>query len=578
MTKRTLVKKALALLLILTLLVPLCCVGVFAREIESGNAYTTVFVHGLMGWGDEDEIGVLLPYWGGIAGDMPDYLESLDYDVYVASVGPISGAHDRCCELFAQLTGTKVDYGAAHAEKCTAEYADKGYSLTHSRFGRDYTGNAKVENWGPVYEGGKATGNWYDNKINLVGHSFGGPTSVKFLQLLAEGDPDEIAWGKAQADQFGGNWHDYVSPLFWGSEPYEEGGAERHGEYLINSITSLAGVLNGTTFISANKNTMVVAKDLSALLANGLGTSELADLYDFQLEQFGLTKSSNTGDLEAYFSLLNQNGFIAGSDHAFYDLSIEGTNALKQGWGTYDNVYYFSYAGDKCFTTAGGNSLPDADMWALLMAFSANMGTYTNPGERVLDINGSDACGIDSAWLPNDGMVNTISARYPLGANHTAYNVNTIRPGTWNVHVDQDLDHMEFIGGLYIAKPLSVRAFYRGIMDDIGRTVPVTDETTELGSTAQANRLAAPTIWYTGRTLLGKPVINWTPSLGAGCYAVYRATSENGDYTKISTTLATLFIDSSAKSRTAYYYKVVAVPVSSQKVCSDFSAPAYIKK
>ncbi len=577
---RNVVKKSLAMLLILVLLIPLFCTEAFAEEKTSGADYTTVFIHGLMGFGDEDELSDVLPYWGLLAGDMPDYLESLGYETYVASVGPISSAHDRCCEVFAQLTGTRVDYGQAHADKCTAEFASKGYCLTHSRYGRDYTGNAQVESWGPIYdENDKPTGEWYDNKINLVGHSFGGPTSCQLLQYLAEGDPDEIAFGKEQAALYGGNWHDYVSPLFWGSEPYEEGGAERHGEYLIHSVTSLAGVLNGTTFISSNKNTMVLAKDLSALIANALGTSEIADLYDFQLEQFGLTQSSNTGDLEAYFSLLDQKGFIAGSDHAFYDLSIEGTNKLKQGWNTYDNVYYFSFAGDKCFSTVCGSVMPDADMWALLLAYSANMSNYTNKNERVLDVNGNDVTGIDREWLNNDGMVNTISARYPLGANHTAYNINSIKPGTWNYHVDQDLDHMEFIGGLYIVKPYTTRNFYRDLMADISRTTPIMDETTEPGDSAQSNRLSAPTIWYAGRSaLLGKPSLNWTASIGASCYAVYRATSENGDYKKIATTVATLYTDTSAKARTTYYYKVVAVPLSSRKVCSDFSAPVCVRK
>lgn len=461
---KTILKKGLALVLALTMVVPLCCTAASAEDAapESGRDYTTVFVHGLMGWGDEDGISDLLSNWGMLAGDMPAYLRGLDYDVYVASIGPISSAWDRCCELFAQLTGTRVDYGQAHADKCCQEFSSLGYQLKHARYGRDYTGNPQIESWGPIYENGNVTG-WYDNKINLVGHSFGGPTSLMFLQLLAEGDEAERAWGMEQAELYGGDWHDYVSPLFWG---------DYDGEYLVNSITSLAGVLNGTTFISANGGAMVVLKDLCALLANGIGVSDLAKVYDFQLEQFGLTKTSGM-DTEAYLSLLNQKGFIAGSDHAFYDLSIAGTNRLKQGWETYDNVYYFSYAGDKSHGTLCGNQLPDADMWTILLPFSAKMGRYTNANEVVNNVDGTRYGTIDKSWLVNDGMVNTVSSRYPFGTAHKAYDANAIEPGIWNVCPDKALDHFAFVGGLHLPKPLQTKAIFRTLMEDIGRTVPV---------------------------------------------------------------------------------------------------------
>ena len=152
-----------------------------------------------------------------------------------------------------------------------------------------------------------------------------------FLQLLAEGDADEIAWGKEQAALYGGDWHDYVSPLFWG---------DYDGEYLINSVTSLAGVLNGTTFLSTCKNSADAIMSLVAVIANSFGLTDLTILYDFQLEHFGITKTPGEAkSSEEYFSFLKQQGFLDGYDNALFDLSIMGTNDLKQGWDTYDNVY-----------------------------------------------------------------------------------------------------------------------------------------------------------------------------------------------------------------------------------------------
>ena len=564
-------RRILALILALALLLPVICCTASAEETapQKGTDYKTVFVHGLMGWAGEDKLSALISNWGMLAGDMPKYLSGLGYDVYVASMGPISSAWDRCCELYAQLTGSRVDYGQAHADRCIAESAEQGYDLTHSRYGRDYTGRPQIENWGPIRDENGAVTGWYDNKINLVGHSFGGPTALRFLQLLAEGDEAEREWAKEQAEQYGGDWHTYISPLFWG---------DYDGEYLVNSVTSLAGVLNGTTFISANDDAMVLLKALCGLLANGLGVSCFNEIYDFQLEQFGLTKAPGT-DLDAYFSLLKQKGFIAGKDQAFYDLSVEGTNSLKQGWDTYENVYYFSYAGDKSYESMlTGNQLPDADMWALLLLFSAKMGSYTNPDELVYDIHGNCVGGIDQSWTLNDGMVNTVSSRYPFGAAHQNYNVNTIEPGIWNVCPDKQYDHFEFVGGLYFAKPEQTRTYFREIMKDIGRTKPVLNEESEVEAEAQANRLMKPSIWFGGKTLLGKPTINWTAVLGAGSYAVYRANSEDGDFVKIGSTLGSFYTDLSAKARTTYWYKVVAVPLSRLLVESKFSNTVCVSK
>ena len=94
----------------------LALLGFPAKEVAQPQTdYPCVFVHGLGGWGDYDTANDVAPYWGMTTGSLLAYLESEGYDCYAASVGPISSAWDRACELYAQLTGTTVDYGAAHA-------------------------------------------------------------------------------------------------------------------------------------------------------------------------------------------------------------------------------------------------------------------------------------------------------------------------------------------------------------------------------------------------------------------------------------------------------------------------------
>lgn len=82
--------------------------------------------------------------------------------VLALPVASLGSAHDRACEMFAQLRGCKVDYGKAHSEK-----------FGHDQFGTDYTGQAMFPEWSA------------ERPIHLVGHSFGGNTVRAFIYLVA---------------------------------------------------------------------------------------------------------------------------------------------------------------------------------------------------------------------------------------------------------------------------------------------------------------------------------------------------------------------------------------------------------
>ena len=57
----------------------------------------------------------------------------------------------------------------------------------------------------------------------------------------------------------------------------------------------------------------------------------------------------------------------------------------------------------------------------------------------------------------------------------------------------------------------------------------------------------------------GNPKLTWDKVEGAAKYYVYRATSEDGKYTKIKTTTSLKYTDKSVEEGTTYYYKVKAV-------------------
>ena len=142
-----------------------------------------IFVHGLSGWGSYDLANDFVPYWGLTGGSVTRYLTKQGYESYAASVSPTASAWDRACELYAQLTGTRVDYGETHSK-----------AANHERYGEDFTGRAMVEDFSA-------------SRFTLLGHSFGGATIRLFSEILRNGSDEERAAGSSDLSDFfkGGN-------------------------------------------------------------------------------------------------------------------------------------------------------------------------------------------------------------------------------------------------------------------------------------------------------------------------------------------------------------------------------------
>lgn len=169
MTKRNIFKRAASLLLALIIVFSAGVSLAFADAKADSYKYPCIFVHGILGYGDNDKLNSVTPYWGmQYKEDLMKSLNARGYDCHAASVGPLSSAWDRACELYAQLAGTVVDYGAAHS----AEHH-------HERYGRSYVGKALIDTFGKTDRDGNII------KINLFGHSFGGATTRLFTYILA---------------------------------------------------------------------------------------------------------------------------------------------------------------------------------------------------------------------------------------------------------------------------------------------------------------------------------------------------------------------------------------------------------
>ena len=57
---------------------------------------------------------------------------------------------------------------------------------------------------------------------------------------------------------------------------------------------------------------------------------------------------------------------------------------------------------------------------------------------------------IDETWRENDGLVNTVSAKFPIGNPAKDFDINDIPMGVWNVLPTHNGDHMSLQGGLML--------------------------------------------------------------------------------------------------------------------------------
>ena len=435
-------KKIVAWILVICIMIATLCIPLFWGQIKEAwwslnggkVKYPYVLVHGLGGWGESTGINNVVPYWGSTSGDLAAQLREKGYEVYTPSVGPVSSAWDRACELYAQLTGTQVDYGEAHSKE-----------HNHERFGRTYT-EPLVPDWGKKSNGGQL------QRINLIGHSFGGATVRLLTSLLEYGS-------QAEKDASGGE----ISPLF-------EGGK---GKWVF-SVTTLCAPHNGSSLTEVINDTGSVLSGLDTLKSLGsildaIGIGKLVDLpdigsttdllisfcmlaanfgkpvegiYDLMLDHFGVSET-DAASMRAAIEKVT----ASGNDHAAFDLSPDGAAKLNKTIKTVDSVYYFSYAYSTTRSSALlGGQLPSATGTLLpLQATALGMGFYEGKTDGGIII--------DKSWQENDGLVSVISAQKPDGnegifhdKNVTDANPKEIKKGIWHVSKTLNGHHGTVIG------------------------------------------------------------------------------------------------------------------------------------
>ena len=364
--------------------------------MKKSNSFPVVAVHGFMCYGDQELINKVIPTFGFLHCDAAKAITAQGIECYEPSVGPYTASWDRACILYAKIKGGRVDYGKAHSEQ-----------FGHARYGAEFKG--MIPSWGTLDENGKR------RKINLIAHSFGGPTVMMLIHLLYEGDEQERnATPESElSDLFRGGKTDWV-----------------------HAVTTLAATHNGVTLPEVGKPLLPAVEKMFLNTAATLGRTKFTKVFDFHLEQFGISdpdgslipkKTPEVKDGIRHYMSLNE-------DNIFYELGTKGYKQIKEKYGikTYDNIYYMAYGGTRTkkflFTDL---QIPAKQMnnGLKLFGFVEGMCPFT-PKE----------------WRANDGLVN-IPSVVPEGAQQAAFDKKeNCRPGIWYTFPTEFKDHVSYMG------------------------------------------------------------------------------------------------------------------------------------
>lgn len=276
-----------------------------------------------------------------------------------------------------------VDYGEAHSK-----------ANNHDRYGKSYEGKPLMgRNWAP------------DEAINIVGHSFGGPTSRLFVSLLTYGDEEErTASGENVSDLFKGG----------------------HSK-AVRSVTTLSGVHNGSQVANMIYD-FPPSMYLIGLLINSFGAvGSKGAMGDIGMGHFGLTPKEDGKRVP--LSLSKIKNFVKTEDNAGYDLTIRGSRELNEKIRMSPDTYYYSYSGYITEANAFGRQYNKAGCAPIFLG-------------TCVAINNSECKTFDGIemtgdWIVNDGMVPLASALYPLDEKDNAFSYEqaaesgSICPGSW---------------------------------------------------------------------------------------------------------------------------------------------------
>lgn len=367
---------------------------------EHKNLYPVVLVPGVVGYGDDTVLHKVFPYFGLTSTSYGKVIKDMGMDCHTASFELLSSVWDRTCELYAQIVGGTVDYGAAHSKK-----------YGHSRYGKTYN-KPMIENW---------------DKITLIAHGFGAPVARLLIDLLENGSADEKALTPENelSDLFKGDFFDKI-----------------------HALVTIAGVNDGISLFEAFEGRLPGAKKIFAKGATLVDTAiEFSKYVDPYYYKTGIPVSQH--GVKAYFETVDEkkelkfdesalDSYLKGEDNIFYDMGAFGMSKLNSKVSASKDVYYFSLSGEVTNSIMGKVTLPKLKA-GLTFPTTALIGTFENylPEFPIITKKDHD----------NDGIVNTNASMPPINDSASAYkDISRCQPGIWYQMPVENRNHFSFIG------------------------------------------------------------------------------------------------------------------------------------
>tara|TARA_Y100001970_G_scaffold287663_1_gene412894 strand:- start:5299 stop:6384 length:1086 start_codon:yes stop_codon:yes gene_type:complete len=283
-----------------------------------------------------------------------------------------------------------------------AFYQIKGGEVNYGEFHSETYGIIQIPN--KVYDGLHKQWN-EENPIHIIAHSQGGQTARMLEYLLKE--------------EFKGEDSDLLS---------------NSKEGWIKSISTISCPHNGTILADIVTENLPFLQKITPLFGM-LENSNIENFYDFDLEQWGFERKPNES-ISDYLDRISNSRIKNSKNFSGWDLSIKGSKEFNDLYITDPDVYYFSYSNYSTKELKNGTHFPDWDMSLLVWIPSIIIGTSNQ---------------LSPDWYMNDGIVSTISMKYPINSKNIPepnklYDSENINKGVWQVMAPIHQDHHIIIG------------------------------------------------------------------------------------------------------------------------------------
>jgi len=395
------------------------------RSSHAANSAPIILVHGFLGYGRTEMNGY--KYWGGDI-DLQTVLsaEYSNQQIYTVATGPVSSSWERAVEIFYQIKGGCVDYGATHA---------KTYGILEKPENYYHNGRTCFPGFYPQWDA--------KHPVHLISHSMGGQDSKMLVQMLAANG----------------------APLNPGLFPYATSAA------WVTSVTTISTPNDGTTLTYDIQNTLGFINEYIAGLAIAAEAdgNSIDNLLDFKLDQWKITPKQPKESFFAYLARVESSKLFQNytRDFSTFDLSPQGA-MIENSWvKDQPGVTYFSLATNSTSVNAkNGHSIALSTTEWYLAPFADAMGQYSPSFLTVFPYGALSK--MLPTWWPNDGAVPTVSMAaptwtvdpfdvissrgtkiYDLSKGGAFDLTNRIAPvkGAWNyLGLMAGLDHLAIIG------------------------------------------------------------------------------------------------------------------------------------